>query len=109
MIVTVVSEVRLVLNLKKAWFYIVCEAHVYSPEDALLRKHSTSSMVGLLLGQRLRRCVNINPRLVECIMFSGLVYFTSVRGPLSAEFHQPWMSLRHGLYVILLPEGQFFG
>ena len=40
MIVTMVSEVRLVLNLTKAWFYVVCEAHVYSPE-ALLRKVGT--------------------------------------------------------------------
>ena len=40
-IVTMVSEVRLVLNLKKAWFYIVCEAHVYSPEASLLRKVGT--------------------------------------------------------------------
>ena len=58
-------------------------------------------------GHRLRHCTNIKLRLVECIMFSGLVYFTSVRGLLSAELHQPWMSLRHGLYVILLPEGQY--
>ena len=41
MIVTMVSEVRLVLNLTKAWFYIVCEAHVYSPEASLLRKVGT--------------------------------------------------------------------
>ena len=41
MIVTMVSEVRLVLNLNKAWFYIVPEAHVYSPESSLLRKVDT--------------------------------------------------------------------
>ena len=40
-IVPMVSEVRLVLKLKKAWFYIVCEAHVYSPEASLLRKVGT--------------------------------------------------------------------
>ena len=73
MIVSMVSEVRLVLNLKKAWFYIVCGARVYSPEDALLRKHSTSPNAGLMLVHRLRRCPNIKPRLGECIMFHGLV------------------------------------
>ena len=41
MIVTMVSEVRLVLNLKKAWFYIVCEAHVYSSEASYLSKVGT--------------------------------------------------------------------
>ena len=41
MTATMVSEVRLVLNLKKAWLYIVCEAHVYSQEATLLRKVGT--------------------------------------------------------------------
>ena len=109
MLVSMVSEVRLVLNLKKALFYFVFEAHVYSPGDALLGIHSTLPNVGLMLGHRLRRCPSIKPRLAEYrpIMCSGLVYFTAVPGPLSPEFHQPLMSLRHGAYVILLPEGQF--
>ena len=42
---------------------------------------------------------------VSC--FLAWFYCTPDRGPLSAELRQPWMSLRHGLYVILLPEGQF--
>ena len=44
---------------------------------------------------------------VSC--FLAWCHFTPDRGPLSAELHQPRMSLRHGLYVILLPEGQFSG
>ena len=34
---------------------------------------------------------------VSC--FLAWFYFTSDRGPLSAELHQPSMSLRHGLYL----------
>ena len=44
---------------------------------------------------------------VSCLL--AWFYFTPDRGPLSAELYQPWTSLRHGLYVILLPYGQFSG
>ena len=81
MLVSMVSEVRLVLNLKKALFYIVFEAHVYSPGDALLRKHSTLPNVGLMLGHRLRRCPNIKPRLAEyrpiIVFWPGLLHISS--------------------------------
>ena len=102
MIVSMVSGVRLVLRLKKAWFYIVCEAPVYSPDNSLLRKHRTSPNVGLMLRHRLRRCPNIKPRLVECIKFSGLVYFTSVRCPLSVEL-SPAVNVTASRFICYTP------
>ena len=108
MIAAMVSEVRLMLNLTKAWFYVF----FLRPRLILQRsRFSAKSVHCPMVGECWATIWDAAPALKHDWLIVHVFWpgFTPARGPLSAELHQPWMSLRHGLYVLLLPEGQYSG
>ena len=62
------------------------------------RKHHLSDKihwtnVGVMLVQRLRRCTNITPTLVQCIVFAGMVW------PVLACIYTQYLMACHGIYL----------